>query len=129
MKTGNTPQNKILLVALTFAACVMIFVGFVIFCYHPTGIEKDGQGNIVLSTTIGDGEVIPKDSIQLITMPDGLMRNLIRTNGAAYGKICYGHFKNTKTDTEMFLYLTGKPDTVCFQYKGQLYVTDDWRTE
>lgn len=129
MMADNNNQNTVLIIALTFAACVLLLVGFIIFRYHPTGIEKDGQGNIVLSTAIGDGDVIPQDCIQIIPMPSGLMKNLIRTNGAAYGRVLYGHFENRETGTEMFLYLTGKPDTVCFKYEGQLYVTDDWRTD
>lgn len=127
MAAGNKSQNTVLIVALACAACVLFFVGFVMLRYNPTGIEEDARGNIILSTTIGDGDVISKDSIHIITMPDGLMKHLIRTNGAAYGNIKYGHFENTETDTKMFLYLTGKPDTVCFNYNGQLYVTDDWR--
>lgn len=126
MTADKKHQNTIFFCALAFSVCVFIFIGFVIFRYHPTGIEEDGKGSIVLSTAIGDGDIIPKDSIQVITMPERLMEHLIRTNGAAYGSILYGHFKNTETGEKMFLYLTGKSDTVCFKYNGQLYVTDDW---
>lgn len=125
--TDNKSQKTTLRIALVFTVCVLVFVGYVILRYNPTGIEEDGRGNIVLSTALGEGEVIPADSIQIIAMPRGLMDNLIRTNGAAYGSVLYGHFLNTESNTKMFMYLTGKPDTVCFKYKGQLYVTDDWR--
>lgn len=128
MKTTETKQQKIILkIALAFSLCVFAFVGFVIFSYHPTGIVNDSEGNIVLATALGGGDIIPEDSIHIIDMPDGLMKHLIRTNGAAYGHILYGHFTNTESDTKMFLYLTGEPDTVCFRYRGLLYVTDDWR--
>jgi len=43
------------------------------------------------------------------------------------GKINYGHFKNKKTGQKMFLYLTGKESKICFTYKEELYVVDDWR--
>lgn len=137
MATEDKNQKRVLRLALAFAACVLAFVGFMIARYHPSGIVEDGQGNIVLATSLGHGETIPEDSIEIISMPEGLMTHLIRTNGASYGRVKYGHFmrsasgrlqgKNTKTDTKMFLYLTGKPDTVCFKAGGRLYVTDDWR--
>lgn len=120
-------QRRVLAFALVFSLCVFAFVGAMILRYHPAGIERDGHGNIVLATTIGHGRVIPEDSISIVTMPQDLMTHLIRTNGASYGKVRYGHFKNTETNTKMFLYLTGKADTVCFKYKGLYYVTDDWR--
>lgn len=127
MTTDNKKQKLVLRLALAFAACVLAFVGFMIARYHPSGIVEDGRGNIVLATTLGDGETIPVDSIENISMPEGLMTHLIRTNGASYGRVKYGHFINTKTGTKMFLYLTGQPDTVCFKYNNRLYVTDDWR--
>lgn len=127
MATEDKNQKRVLRLALAFAACVLAFVGFMIARYHPSGIVEDGQGNIVLATSLGHGETIPEDSIEIISMPEGLMTHLIRTNGASYGRVKYGHFKNTKTGTKMFLYLTGKPDTVCFKAGGRLYVTDDWR--
>lgn len=125
--TDDKKQKLVLRLALAFAACVIAFVGFIILRYHPSGIVEDGRGNIILTTTIGHGETIPADSIEIIAMPEGLMTHLIRTNGASYGRVKYGHFKNTKTGTKMFLYLTGQPDTVCFKAGGRLYVTDDWR--
>lgn len=127
MTTDDKKQKLTLRLALAFAACVLAFVGFMIARYHPSGIVEDGRGNIVLATTLGDVETIPVDSIENISMPKGLMTHLIRTNGASYGRVKYGHFKNTKTGTKMFLYLTGQPDTVCFKYNNRLYVTDDWR--
>lgn len=127
MTTDNKHQTLVLRFALAFAACVIAFVGFMIARYHPSGIVEDGQGNIVLATTLGDGETIPADSIEIIGMHEGLMQHLFRTNGASYGRVKYGHFKNTETGTKMFLYLTGRPDTVCFNYNGRLYITDDWR--
>ena len=127
MATDDKRQTLVLRFALAFSACVLAFVGFMIARYHPSGIVEDGQGNIVLVTTLGHGETIPEDSIEIVAMPEGLMTHLIRTNGASYGRVNYGHFKNRKTGMKMFLYLTGKPDTVCFRYKGELYVTDDWR--
>lgn len=134
MTTDDKKQKRVLRLALAFSACVLAFVGFMIARYHPSGIVEDGRGNIVLATTIGDGEAIPVDSIEIIASSPsvgategGLMTHLVRTNGASYGSVKYGHFKNTKTGTKMFLYLTGQPDTVCFKYNGQLYVTDDWR--
>lgn len=127
MTSEDKSQKLVLRLALAFAACVFAFVGLMIARYHPTGITEDGQGNIVLATTLGDGQTIPVDSIEIINMPDGLLTHLIRTNGASYGRVNYGHYKNTKTGTKMFLYLTGQPDTVCFKYNGRLYVTDDWR--
>lgn len=120
-------QQLALRFALVFAACVFAFVGVMIARYHPSGITRDGQGNIVLATSFGHGEVIPEDSIKIIPMSNGLMHPLIRTNGASYGRVKYGHFKNTETGTKMFLYLTGTPDIVCFRHNGRLYVTDDWR--
>lgn len=127
MTTDDKKQKLVLRLALAFSACVLAFVGFMIARYHPSGIVEDGRGNIVLATSLGDGETIPVDSIEIISMPEGLMTHLIRTNGASYGRVNYGHFKNTKTGTKMFLYLTGNPDTVCFKAGGRLYVTDDWR--
>lgn len=137
MTTANNSQKLVLRLALAFSACVFAFVGLTIARYHPSGIVEDGRGNIILATTLGHGETIPVDSIEIISMPEGLLTHLIRTNGASYGRVKYGHFmrsasgrlqgKNTKTDTKMFLYLTGKPDTVCFKAGGRLYVTDDWR--
>lgn len=127
MATEDKNQKRVLRFALAFAACVLAFVGFMIARYHPSGIVEDGQGNIVLATSLGHGETIPEDSIEIVSMPEGLLTHLIRTNGASYGRVKYGHFKNTKTGTKMFLYLTGQPDTVCFKAGGRLYVTDDWR--
>ena len=144
MATDTPNQKLVLRLALAFSMCVFAFVGFMIARYHPSGIVKDDEGNIVLATTIGQGQVIPEDSIEIIaTSPrvgeieGGLMTHLIRTNGASYGRVKYGHFKrsasgrlqgkSTRSDTKMFLYLTGQPDTVCFKYNGQLFVTDDWR--
>lgn len=127
MTTDDNNQKRVLRFALAFSACVFVFVGFMIARYHPSGIVEDGQGNIVLATTIGHGETIPADSIEIVAMPEDLKTHLIRTNGASYGRVNYGHFKNTKTGTKMFLYLTGQPDTVCFKYNNRLYVTDDWR--
>lgn len=126
--TIETKQQKIILkISLVFTLCVFAFIGYVIFRYHPSGIVRDGNGNIILATTIGNGDTIPENSIQIIDMPKGLMEHLIRTNGAAYGRVHYGHFQNTESGTKMFLYLTGDADTVCFRYKDLLYVTDDWR--
>lgn len=127
MTTDTKNQQLVLRLAFAFSVCVFAFVGFMIARYHPSSITRDGQGNIVLATSLGHGEVIPEDSIELLPMSDGLMHPLIRTNGASYGRVKYGHFKNTETGTKMFLYLTGAPDTVCFRYNGRLYVTDDWR--
>lgn len=134
MTTDPKNQKLVLRLALAFSVCVFVFVGFMIACYHPSGITKNSQGNIVLATSLGQGETIPEDSIEIIgSSPEvgeiegGLMQHLIRTNGASYGRVKYGHFKNTKTGTKMFLYLTGAPDTVCFKYNDRLYVTDDWR--
>ena len=133
---NNTPispeektKKRVLAFALVVTVVTFVCVGYAIVRYHPTGIVKDGQGNIVLATTLGHGVTIPEDSVELISLPKGLMTHLIRTNGASYGRVNYGHFKNTKTGTKMFLYLTGQPDTVCFKYKGRLYVTDDWRKQ
>lgn len=120
-------QRRVLVFALVFSICVFAFVGATILRYHPAGIERDGHGNIVLTTTIGHGKAIPEDSISIVEMPKDLMTHLIRTNGASYGKVRYGHFKNRETDTKMFLYITGKAHTVCFTYDGLYYVTDDWR--
>lgn len=127
MNTEANHQKLVLRLALAVSACVFAFVGLMIARYHPSGIVADGQGGIVLATTLGHGKSIPTDSIEIIAMPDELLSHLIRTNGASYKRVKYGHFKNTKTGTSMFLYLTGKPDTVCFKYCGRLYVTDDWR--
>lgn len=108
---------------------ILVIVVCVSLTYHPTGIEKDDQGNIVLATLMGEGDVIPEDSIDVIPMPKDLLTHLIRTNGASYRNVRYGHFKNTESGTRMFLYLTGKPDTICFTYQGNIYVTDDWRVK
>lgn len=108
---------------------ILAIVVCVSLTYHPTGIEKDDHGNIVLATLMGEGDVIPEDSIDVIPMPKNLLTHLIRTNGACYRNVRYGHFKNTESGTRMFLYLTGKPDTICFTYQGNIYVTDDWRVK
>lgn len=122
-------QRRIVLrVAGIFSLAVFAIVGLVIVRYHPAGIYVNEQREVVLATSLGSPKVIPLDSIRITEMPDGLLAHLIRTNGAAYGKVLYGHFKNTRTDTKLFLYLTGRPDTVCFEYRGKTYVTDDWRT-
>lgn len=126
--SNEKTKKRALIFALVVTIATFVCVGYVMCRYHPTGISTDAQGNIMLNTFIGHNAPIPADSIELIAAPEeGLMTHLIRTNGASYGRVKYGHFKNTKTGTKMFLYLTGQPDTVCFKYKGELYVTDDWR--
>ena len=123
-KTKKRALNFALVVTIATFACV----GYAMCRYHPTGISIDERNNIMLNTFIGNNDLIPADSIEIIATPEeGLMTHLIRTNGASYGRVNYGHFKNTKTGTKMFLYLTGQPDTVCFKYNNRLYVTDDWR--
>lgn len=124
----NERQQRIVLrFALIFSILVFAIVGLVIMRYHPSSIYVNEEREIVLATTLGSPNVIPLDSVEIKDVPDGLLSNLIRTNGASYGKVCYGHFKNTRTGAKLFLYLTGKTDTVCFEYEGTTYVTDDWR--
>ena len=113
-------------------AIVIIAVSFlgvvgVMLAYWPKGISVDENGTIQLSTYIGKPQLIPADEITIVEMPEDLLKHLIRTNGMSLGKINYGRFKNTKTGQKMFLYLTGKENKVCFTYKGDLYVVDDWR--
>lgn len=124
----NERQQRIVLrFALIFSILVFAIVGLVIMRYHPSGIYVNEEREIVLATTLGSPDVIPLDSVEIKNVPDGLLSKLIRTNGASYGKVRYGHFKNTRTGAKLFLYLTGKTDTVCFEYEGTTYVTDDWR--
>lgn len=125
-----THKDKVILRYVSvFIILVFAYIGYIICRYHPTGITTDKQRNVLLETFIGDPIIIPEDSITISSIPDGLLSNRIRTNGASYGNIKYGHFRNTQTNQDMFLYLTGKKDTVCFKYKGQTYVTDDWRKQ
>ena len=112
----------IVIITVTF----LVVVG-VMLAYWPKGISITENDEIQLSTYMGKPQLIPVDDISIIEMPEGLLKHLIRTNGMSLGKINYGHFKNTKTGQKMFLYLTGKESIVCFTYKGELYVVDDWR--
>lgn len=125
MKTKS--ENMAIICVVSSILAILAIVVCVSLTYHPTGIEKDDHGNIVFATLMGEGDVIPEDSIDVIPMPKNLLTHLIRTNGASYRNVRYGHFKNTESGTRMFLYLTGKPDTICFTYQGNIYVTDDWR--
>lgn len=134
--SNEQARKRALIFALVVSIATFVFVGYILCRYHPTGISTDEDNNINLNTFIGYNAPIPVDSIEIVaTYPQvgsnkgGLMQHLVRTNGASYGRVKYGRFKNTKTGTKMFLYLTGQPDTVCFKYNGLLYVTDDWRTK
>lgn len=125
----TTTDKKILRFALAFALLVFAAVGFIICRYYPTGITVDDEGNVVLNTFIGSAERIPQDCIRISDVPEDWGENLIRTNGAAFGHIRYGHFKNTQTKQRYFLYMTGKDATVSFTYNDQIYITDDWRKQ
>lgn len=109
---------------------VLVLVGVILFMmtYWPSGVTVDDDNNICLGVVLGKGHKIPADGITVSEVPEGLFSHLIRTNGMSIGKINHGRFKNTKSGQEMFLYVTGKADKVCFEYDGVLYVTDDWRT-
>ena len=116
-----------MIVTIVIIAITFLVVAGVMLAYWPKGISVNENDEIQLSTYIGKPQLIPVDEISIIEMPDGMLNNLIRTNGMSLGKINYGHFKNTKTGQKMFLYFTGKESTICFTYNGDLYVVDDWR--
>ena len=116
-----------MIVTIVIIAITFLVVAGVMLAYWPKGISVNENDEIQLSTYIGKPQLIPVDEISIIEMPDGMLNNLIRTKGMSLGKINYGHFKNTKTGQKMFLYLTGKESIVCFTYKWELYVVDDWR--
>jgi len=121
------PHRTAMIVTIVIIAVTFLVVVGVLLAYWPKGISVNENDEIQLSTYIGKPQLIPADEISIIEMPDGLLSHLIRTNGMSLGKINYGRFKNTKTGQKMFLYLTGKESKVCFTYKGELYVVDDWR--
>ena len=120
------PHRTAMIVTIVFTAVSLLVVVGVMLAYWPKGISVNENDEIQLSTYIGKPQLIPADEISIIEMPDGLLSHLIRTNGMSLGKINYGRFKNTKTGQKMFLYLTGKESKVCFTYKGELYVVDEW---
>ena len=111
----------VLTAVIVVASLALVLVSF------PRGITVDKDNNLKLRTVLGSPKRIPVDDIEIIEMPDGLLSHLIRTNGMSLGKYDYGHYKNTRTGQKMFLYLTGKPEKVCFKYEDQLFVVDDWR--
>ena len=122
----KSPRTAMIVTIVIIAVTFLVVVG-VMLAYWPKGISVNENDEIQLSTYIGKPHLIPADEISITEMPEGLLNHLIRTNGMSLGKINYGHFKNTKTGQKMFLYLTGKESKVCFTYKGELYVVDDWR--
>ena len=122
----KSPRTAMIVTIVIIAITFLVVVG-VMLAYWPKGISVNENNQIQLSTYIGKPRLIPADEISITEMPEGLLNHLIRTNGMSLGKINYGHFKNTKTGQKMFLYLTGKESKVCFTYKGELYVVDDWR--
>ena len=115
---------------ISICSAVLIWAGTVLFLmtYWPSGVSVAPNDNINLGVALGKGRNIPADEITITGVPDGLLSRLIRANGLSLGKFNYGEFKNTESGQRMFLYLTGKEDTVCFEYDGVLYVVDDWRT-
>ena len=122
----KSPRTAMIVTIVIIAVSFLVVVG-VMLAYWPKGISVNENGKIQLSTYMGKPQLIPVDEISITEMPEGLLDHLIRTNGMSLGKINYGHFKNTKTGQKMFLYLTGKESKICFTYKGELYVVDDWR--
>ena len=122
----KSPRTAMIVTIVIIAVTFLVVVG-VMLAYWPKGISVNENDKIELVTYIGKPQLIPTDELSIIEMPEGLLTHLIRTNGMSLGKINYGHFKNTKTGQKMFLYLTGKESKVCFTYKGELYVVDDWR--
>lgn len=126
-QTDDKHTQQVVRYAFLFVLAVLGIVAYLICSHHPTGIEEDGRGHIVLATLAGEGDTIPTDSICIVAMPRGLTTHLIRTNGLSTRRVKYGHFENTESGQNMFLYLTGQTDTICFEYDGLLYVTDDWR--
>ena len=122
----KSPCTAMIITIVIITVTFLVVVG-VMLAYWPKGISITEKDEIQLSTYMGKPQLIPVDDISIIEMPEGLLKHLIRTNGMSLGKINYGHFKNTKTGQKMFLYLTGKESKVCFTYKGELYVVDDWR--
>ena len=122
----KSPRTAMIVAIVIIAATFLVVVGMLL-AYWPKGISVNENGQIQLSTYLGKPRLIPVDDISVTEVPEGLLNHLIRTNGMSLGKINYGHFKNTKTGQQMFLYLTGKESKVCFAYNGDLYVVDYWR--
>ena len=122
----KSPRTAMLL-TIVFIAVTFLVVAGVVLAYWPKGISVNENDQIQLSTYIGKPQLIPVDEISITEMPECMLNHLIRTNGMSLGKINYGHFKNTKTGQKIILYLTGKESKICFTYKGELYVVDDWR--
>ena len=123
----NQQSHSSMIASIVLTAVIIIASLALVLVSFPKGISVDKDNNLKLSTVLGKPMRIPVDSIEMIEMPEGLLSHLIRTNGMSMGKYDYGHYKNTKTGQKMFLYLTGKPEKVCFKYEGQLFVVDDWR--
>ena len=117
-----------MIVAIVIIAATFLVVVGMLLAYWPKDISVNENDQIQLCTHIGKPQLIPVDVISINEMPDGMLNHLIRTNGMSLGKINYCHFKNTKTGQKMFLYLTGKESKICFTYKGELYVVDDWHS-
>lgn len=113
----------------TIAVTAVIVIASLVFVLtsFPRGISVDKDNNLKLNTVLGAPMRIPVDSIEIVGIPDGLWSNLTRTNGMNMGKYDYGYYENSRTGQKVFLYLTGKPEKVCFEYDGQLFVVDDWR--
>lgn len=127
MSTGNPETDKkVLGGAVIFVVVVLALIA--VFCLKatPNGIKVE-DGNLVLSTVLGNGPEIPLDEIEIVDMPEGLMKHLFRTNGMSAGSVRYGHFMNEDSGQRLFIYETGDKPLVCFWRDDVIYVVDDWR--
>ncbi len=130
-KKGNKVENQYKLWTVSFIILFVIIILFNCIAAIPTRTYTNNKNEIVLKTVVGSTR-IPLSEITEQEIPqvqDGnVMSDLVRTNGFSAGSRHSGYFENRETGQEFYLFLCGKEVKRCFEYKGLVYIIDDWQS-